>query len=226
MERRSSIMAKLGIRSLAALSGLIAAFFLSGAPANLYHRNQKAHYADPKVVAFVHPGLTIKINAATIAQDGTISVTFALTDGQGTSLDRTGISTPGAVSLNFIPAYLPQGQHQYVDYITRSATGAVSGTVSQAAAESSGTFATVGDGYRYTFSTRAASGFNAAATHTIGIYASRDLTQFDLGTNYASATFNFRPNGSPVTETHDVIRTQSCDRCHDQLDRKSTRLNS
>ena len=75
----------------------------------------------------------------------------------------------------------------------------------------------VGDGYQYTFATHAPSGFNPAVTHTIGIYGSRDLTEFDLGTNYASATFNFVPNGSAVTVTHDVIRTQSCNRCHDQL---------
>ncbi len=45
----------------------------------------------------------------------------------------------------------------------------------------------------------------------------RDLTAFNLGTNYAGATFNFVPNGSAVTVTRDVIRTSSCNTCHDQL---------
>ena len=127
------------------------------------------------------------------------------------------MSTPGAISLNFIAAYIPKDQQQYVDYITRSATGAVSGTVKQAAAESNGVFTPAGDGYRYVFSTHAPSGFDQTATHTIGIYASRDFTEFDLGTNYASTTFNFVPDGSAVTQVRDVIRTQSCNRCHDQL---------
>jgi len=48
-------------------------------------------------------------------------------------------------------------------------------------------------------------------------YFAGDLTEFDLGTNYASATFNFIPNGSAVSQVRDVIRTQSCNRCHDQL---------
>lgn len=43
------------------------------------------------------------------------------------------------------------------------------------------------------------------------------MTEFDLGTNYASATFNFVPNGSAVALVRDIIRTQSCDRCHGQL---------
>ncbi len=165
----------------------------------------------------MRPGLVIKITSAQVAQDGTIGVAFLLTDPNGAALDRTGVETPGAISLNFIADYIPKGQQQYVDYITRSATGAVSGTVSQAAAESNGVFTPAGDGYHYSFSTHAQSGYDQTATHTIGIYASRDLTEFDLGTNYASATFNFVPNGSAVTVVRDVIRTQSCNQCHDQL---------
>ena len=193
------------------------ALMLSGAAQAPLSKNQKAFYADATLVAFVRPGLVVKITAAQVAQDGTIGVAFALTDPAGAPLDRTGVATPGAISLNFIAAYIPKGQQQYVDYITRSATGAVSGTVTQAAAESNGVFTVAGDGYHYAFSTRAPTGFDPTTTHTIGIYASRDLTEFDLGTNYASATFNFVPNGSAVTLVRDVIRTPSCDRCHDQL---------
>jgi OmcA/MtrC family decaheme c-type cytochrome len=204
-------------RIAAVCSGLILTLLMSGAVTRPLHRNQKAFYVDPKLVAFVRPGLLIKITSAAVAQDGTISAVFSLTDPQGAPLDRTGVSTPGAVSLNFIAAHIPQGQQQYVDYLTRTATGAVSGTVTQAAAESNGVFAASGEGYRYTFATKAPAGFSTATTHTIGIYGSRDLTEFDLGTDYASATFNFVPNGSAVTVTHDVVRTQSCNRCHDQL---------
>src|SRR5215471_12235104 len=197
------------------LSGL--AMMLNGATTGPFNRNQKAFYAEASVVAFVRPGLVIKIASAQVAQDGTISVTFALTDPKGVPLDRTGVSTPGPISLSFIAAYIPRNQEQYVDYVTRSATGAVSGTVTQAASESNGVFARAADGYHYTFSTHAPSNFDQTTTHTIGIYGSRDLTEFDLGTDYASTTFNFVPNGSPVTLVRDVIRTQSCDRCHDQL---------
>ncbi len=210
-------MVRLGTKGVAGVTGLILTLLLSGASTTPFRRNEKAFYADPKLVLFVRPGLTIKITSAAIAQDGTITVDFSLTDPQGLPLDRSGVLTPGVISLSFIAAYIPAGQQQYVDYITRSATGAVSGTVSQAAAESNGAFTAVGDSYRYTFSTHAPSMFNPAITHTIGIYGSRDLSEFELGTNYASTTFNFIPNGSPVSVTHDVIRTQSCNRCHDQL---------
>jgi OmcA/MtrC family decaheme c-type cytochrome len=210
-------MFKPGVKTAAALAILAATVILSAAVARPFTRRQKAFYADPKVVAFVRPGLVIKITAASIAQDGTITVGFSVTDPQGLPLDRTGVQTPGAISLTFIAAHIPAGQTQYVDYVTRTQTGAVSGTVTQAAGENNGVFTVVGDAYRYTFTTKAAAGFNAATTHTIGIYGNRNLSEFDLGTNYASATYNFVPNGSAVATTRDVIRTQSCNRCHDQL---------
>jgi OmcA/MtrC family decaheme c-type cytochrome len=202
-------------RRAALLSGL--ALLLTGATHAPLGKNQKAFYADPRVIAFVRPGLVITITSAQVAQDGTISTDFTLTDPQGLPLDRTGVTTPGAVSLTFIAAYIPNGQQQYVDYVTRSATGAVSGTVTQAAGESNGVFMTTASGYHYTFATKAPAGFDATTTHTIGIYGSRDLTSFDLGTNYASTAFNFVPNGAAVGLVRDVIRTPSCDRCHDQL---------
>jgi OmcA/MtrC family decaheme c-type cytochrome len=51
----------------------------------------------------------------------------------------------------------------------------------------------------------------------VAVDGNRDLTAFNLGTSYAGTTFNFVPNGSPVTVTRDVIRTASCNTCHDQL---------
>ena len=43
------------------------------------------------------------------------------------------------------------------------------------------------------------------------------MTAYNLGTNYASATYNFVPNGAKVTQVHDIIETASCNACHDQL---------
>jgi OmcA/MtrC family decaheme c-type cytochrome len=191
---------------------------LVGSSKNPYSIHEKAYYADQALVQFVRPGLNITINSAQITSGGTISVTYTITDPMGLPLDRKGITTPGVVSLSFIAAYIPKGAEQYVTYTTRSATGAVSGTVQQAGGENSGTTADMGNGqYTYTFKTQAPAGWDATVTHTIGIYGSRNLTDFNLGTNYASATFNWVPAGGNVTVTRDVIRTESCNACHDQL---------
>jgi OmcA/MtrC family decaheme c-type cytochrome len=183
-----------------------------------YTAHEKAFYADPAVVAFVRPGLVITINTASVSSSGAITTEFTITDPQGLGLDRTGVQTPGAVSTSFIAAYIPKDQPQYTAYTTRTASGAAVPSTIQAATDSGGIYTDLGNGrYRYSFNTQAPSGFDPTVTHTIGIYGSRDLTAFEMGTNYASTTYNFVPNGSAVVVTRDVIRTQSCDTCHDQL---------
>jgi OmcA/MtrC family decaheme c-type cytochrome len=181
-----------------------------------YTPHDKAYFLDESV-EFVNPGLTITVQAAAIAGDGTITATYTVADPTGLPLDAAGVTTPGTISLSFLAAEIPQGQEQYVSYITKVATGAVVASTNQPTADSGGTTASVGPGqYTYTYKTKA-TGFEPAATNTIGIYGSRNLTAFNLGTSYASTTFNFVPNSSKVVTTRDVIRNVSCDRCHDQL---------
>jgi OmcA/MtrC family decaheme c-type cytochrome len=167
----------------------------------------------------VSPGLNIKISSASIAASGAITVNYTLTDPNGQPLDATGETTPGAISVTYFAAYIPQGQTQYVSYTTASATGAALGTITVPTFEEGGgtlTSPALGQ-YQYTLKSQAPAGFDPTVTTTVGIAASRSLTTFNLGTNYAGTTFNFVPNGSPVTVTRDVIRTASCNTCHDQL---------
>jgi OmcA/MtrC family decaheme c-type cytochrome len=185
----------------------------------LYSPSEKAFYADDATVQFVRPGLVMKITGAQIASDGLITATVSITDPQGLPLDRAGVFTPGAVSISMVAAWIPRGEAQHIAYTTRTQRSPITGNSAiQAAADTGGTFTQVGDGvYQYRFATRVPSGFDAGSTHTIGAYGSRNLTEFDLGVNYASATFDFVPNESPVTARRDVVRTESCNGCHDQL---------
>jgi OmcA/MtrC family decaheme c-type cytochrome len=179
---------------------------------------EKAFYADAETVQFVNPGLLITVTGATIAANGTITAQYTLTDPTGLPLDSAGVNTPGAISISFVAAYIPNGQEQYMAYTTKASTGTVIASVNLPAADSGGVTTVLGNGaYQYIFSTKAPSGFDPTATNTIGIYGSRTLTAYGLPTNYASATFNFVPNGAKVTHTRDVIETASCNQCHEQL---------
>ena len=177
--------------------------------------HEKAYYADPSVVVYVQPGLNITVVSANIAANGTISVDYKLTDPNGAALDQTGVVTPGPVTLSFLAAYIPSGQAQYTSYITRVATAASGGaTATQPAADSGGTTQTVATGeYIYTFKTVAPPGFNPNLTNRIGIYGSRNLTQWDLGTDYADTTFDFVPSGG-TPQPRDIVRTADCNSCH------------
>jgi OmcA/MtrC family decaheme c-type cytochrome len=184
--------------------------------------HDKAFYADSSTVNFVRPGLTIAIVSAKIANDGTISVDYKLTDPKGLPLDRDGIQTPGAISVSFVAAYIPKGQTQYFSYTTRTQTSPITkASAIQAAADSGGTTQVVAVGeYIYTFRTKALAegggAFDPSATHRIGVYGSRNLTEFDLGTDYDSAISDFVPAGGKPAP-REVIKTASCNKCHDDL---------
>jgi len=188
--------------------------FMEGQRKSVYTPHEKAYYVDPSIVAYVQPGLVIGVVSSKIASDGTISVDYKLADPTGAPLDRSGVTTPGPISLSFLAAYISRGQEQYTSYIVRTATAPSGAKATQAAADSGGTTQTVATGeYVYTFSTKAPAGFDASATHRIGIYGSRNLTQWSLGTNYADATYDFVPaGGTPVPR--DVVRTADCNQCH------------
>ena len=200
------------------LAVLTAAVGLKSAGKNPFTKHDKAYYADPKLLSFVNPGMVITINSAKIATDGTISVTYTLADPNGLPLDATGATTPGVISLAYEAAYIPKGQEQYVAYTTGSANGAALGTITRPDFELGTPATQVGPGqYTYTFTAKAPAGFDPTLTNTVGVAGNRNLATFNLGSNYAGATFNFVPNGTAVTVTRDVIRTSSCATCHDVL---------
>ena len=212
------------IRYALALVVITGSVVLMSAPKKTaFTPHDKAYYASEATVNFVRPGLTLKIVSANIAQDGTISVDYKITDPNGLPLDPAGITTPGAVSVSFLCAYIPKGQTQFVSYATRPQTSPITNvTAIQAGADSGGTTKQVADGeFVYTFKTKAAGANSAAwdptATHRVGIYGSRNLTEFDLGTNYDSNTMTWIPAGGAPTNTRDVIRTATCNKCHDAL---------
>ncbi len=196
---------------------------LVGSSKKPYSIHEKAYYADQALVQFVRPGLNITINSAQISSSGQISVIYTLSDPMELPLDASGQATPGVITLAYVAAYIPAGKEQYVAITTEQATGKALGTITRPFFEipafGGGTPAmSLGSGqYKYTFTATAPSGFDPTTTYTVAVDGNRDLTAFNLGTNYAGTTYSFVPNGSKVTLTRDVIRTQSCNRCHDQL---------
>lgn len=206
-------------------SHLLAALLLLGAAVTMagtksYPKNPiRDGIVKPDQAQYVQPGLVITITAASISSNGTISVNYTLADPTGAPLDSAGVNTPGAIALAYVAAYIPKGQEQYVAYTTEQSTGAVLGTITRPFFElGGGTVTQTAPGqYTYVFKATAPSGFDPTVTTTVAVDGNRSLTPFGLGTSYAGTTFNFVPNGSPVTVTRDVIRTQSCNGCHGQL---------
>lgn len=186
---------------------------------HLFKITEIARYADAKTIDFVRPGLIFKVNAVQIAADGTITADVKVTDPRGLPLDRLGVLTPGPVNISLVAAVLPKGTNKYVSYTTRVRTVAgAPRTAIQAAADAGGAWTQIALGeYRYRFNTRAPATIDRTATHAIGVYGNRNLSEFDLGTNYASTVHLFVPAGGAVTQTHELIKNATCNSCHEDL---------
>lgn len=177
-----------------------------------------AYYLSQEQLNFIRPGLVVKITSATI-QDGRISVRFRLTDPAGQPLDREGIVTPGPVSTSWVIGYIPKDEKLFTSYITRIQTSPItSKSATQATSDSGGTYVKNADGeYTYNFRATAPAGYDASLTHRVGVYSTRNLTEFELGSQRDDDTFTFVPNGSAVTVVRDVVRTETCNKCHNPL---------
>jgi len=198
---------------------LAGAVVLVSAPGGPFTPRDKAFYLTPEAANLIRPGLVIKIAGVDIANDGTMKARVKLTDPKGAPLDRDGIQTAGSVSTSLMIARIPKGQTQYLSYTTRVPTSPITGvSATQAGADSGGAWQKVADGdYTYTFGTKLPSGFDKTATHSVGAWGSRNITEFNLGTQYDDDVFTFVPDGSKVTVTRDVIRTATCNKCHTQI---------
>ena len=168
-------------------------------------------------------GIKVKVKSATIAKDGTIVAQFTITDSNGAGLDNVGVLTAGPVSMSWVAAYIPAGQTQYTAYTTTvdKATVNTNPSQTQAGTDTGGTYALVDAAsgtYNYTFGTKAPTTFDATATHTIGVQASRSLTAYGYPTAFTSnTTYNFVPNGSAVKVVRDIVTEAACNGCHNPI---------
>ena len=201
---------------------------LDRSQAAVYSSHQAEFYLSAQQLAYVRPGLNINVVGVTIPEDRRPVVELTFTDDSGKPLDRLGVDTPGAISISFILARYDAQKIEYTAYTTRPQTSPITGnTENQASTDSGGTWTDLGIGHAtYRFGTTLPAGYPAAVTHTLGIYAERDLTNVfaDLGINITGKTYvanveyDFRPDGAPVTEKWDALSNAACNQCHDPLE--------
>ena len=135
-------------------------------------------------------------------------------------MDRTGVHTPGPVSTSFILAFIPEGEEAYLSYTSRIQTSPDTGdSAEQASTDSGGTYTEISVGtYMYKFGTAVPADYDMDATHTMGMYARRDLTEFDFDRYVENALDHFVPSGSNEPVPRDIVTTETCNgRCHDPI---------
>jgi OmcA/MtrC family decaheme c-type cytochrome len=170
----------------------------------------------PRAFVPTGPGIKLAVSATDIANDGTVVVSFDVTDGAGVPLDLAGKYTEGAITPKFALAALgTDGYASYTTQVHKSADGSKSASLPDS--DTGGALVEVGAGagtYTYTFGTKLPAGFDQTKTHTLGVWASRPYQ----GKTYVVNTLSdFRPDGAAVTQTRDIITTQGCNQCHNPL---------
>ncbi len=203
----------------ALLFAVAALTFVSAATYNRYGALDKRHFLTEEQIAFVRPGLNLDVQEIEVTDARQVRVTFTVADDRGLPLDLDGVRTPGPIRARFVLAYLPSGQDHYEAYTTRVQTSPITGdSAVQPTADSGGSFERIGEGtYVYTFGVQLPEGFEADATHSVGIYSDRDLSEFNLGTQIDNDVEHFLPAGGEVPRIRDIARNEDCNACHDPL---------
>jgi OmcA/MtrC family decaheme c-type cytochrome len=185
----------------------------------VYSALEKAFYLSAEDAVWIRPGLKIQILDVSIPADRRPVAKIQVLDGAGQPLDRTGVVTPGSVSISFLIGCLPKNSNQYWSYATRTVTSPITKvTEKQAGADSGGVWTDMGDGmYSYRFGTTLPADYDTSVTHTVGIYASRNLAEFGMSRYVSNVIKNFVPDGSAVTKIREVVPTAACNQCHNPL---------
>lgn len=185
-----------------------------------YTTKDKEFYLSTEQLLFIRPGLELEILDVSIPADRQTEVTFRISDPEGLGLDRDGVTTPGSVSTSFILSYIPAGEEAYMAHTSRIQTSPITGdSAEQASTDSGGSYTDLGDGtYMYKFGTVLPADYDADVTHTLGIYARRDLREFELDRYVTNELEHFVPSGIGVAVPRDIVTTATCNgRCHDPI---------
>ena len=192
-----------------------------------FKADQIEAYLSDDVIAYIRPGLKIRVNSITIPADRRPVVEVSFTDDFDQPIDRLGSATPGPISASFILAWWDPVARHYTAYTIRNVTTPANSPrpgvrAVQATTDSGGAWTDLEIGRsRYRFGTALPADFDQTKTHTLGFQAFRNLTnipQIGDGKNYyANLEHDFRPDGQPVTSTWAKINdATSCLACHDR----------
>jgi OmcA/MtrC family decaheme c-type cytochrome len=189
----------------------------------VFESNQLEFYLGDDGIAYIRPGVKVKINSVTIPADRRPVIDVNFTDDFNQPLDRLGQITPGVISASWVLAKYDPATREYTSFTTRTVTTPANSprpgvTAVQAAADSNGNWTDFELGHsQYRFRTALPADVDVTQTLTLGAYSTRNLTDI-LGKNYyTNPLHDFRLDSQAVTDTWNVISTASCNNCHDPI---------
>ena len=176
---------------------------------SVYTPADKEYYLTESQMDFIRPGLKVTIGTVTDMAPGKKPIVeITMTDDFNQPLDRLGGTTPGVVSLRFIPSVWDAASGYYDDLITSG------GNPSR---DNTGTWVDLGAGkYKYTFAATMPT-FDVNKPMTLACTGNRNMTDY-LGKSYYVNVFkDFVPATGAAATTWAVTTTSKCNSCHDPI---------
>lgn len=159
------------------------------------------------------PGLTVTVNSVTIPADLRPEVNFTAVDSKGNKVVKAEFT-----DVRLILGYLEGSgttksvvSPRYVSYILAS-----NGQATTDSARLNGLTQNTDGSFTYKFATAIPAGYDATATHQVSGQFRR-LYVIDGQTYTANPAFTFRPDGAAVTQTREIVETETCNACHTRL---------
>ncbi len=182
-----------------------------------YESSQKEAYLAPDQLTYIRPGFNLRIASVTNFAPGQKPVVeIYMTDDLKAPLDRTGVLTPGVISVRFIPAVWNPATRRYTDYIGYNADPTKNANPGR---DSTGTFQDLETGhYKYTFANALPATMDPTKPHTLAVMGARNTTDIVGKQYYAVPQYlDFTPSTGGTTTTFNATTTARCNQCHDPL---------
>jgi len=176
-----------------------------------YASTQMEAYLAPEALAYIHPGLNVKIASITnVAPNQKPVVEVYLTDDLGGALDRTGIQTVGVVTPRFIIGMWNPNTRRYINVVGTSGSGNEKGT---------GVFQDLEVGhFKYTFLNALAANYDPTQATTLVAFGSRDTTAAVGKIYYATPQYqDWVPSTGKAATTFNAMGVGRCNQCHDPI---------
>ncbi|MFI5182059.1 MAG: OmcA/MtrC family decaheme c-type cytochrome [Thermoanaerobaculia bacterium] len=184
-----------------------------------YTPDQTEYYLSANQVAYIRPGLNVKIGAITqLAAGKKPIVEVFFTDNLGGPLDRLGVATPGPITQSFAMGRWDPSVRYYVPI-----TGRITNGVQGPGGDQGGTWTDLEVGHaKYNFGQAIPASTDPTAGITMLLYGGRrNMTGITDKDYIATNTFyDFRLDGMALTtgQVWGVMDTsKSCNKCHDPL---------
>ncbi len=173
-------------------------------------------------VVTLGPGLHAKITGVGFVNDGRPMVSVMLTNDEDVPLEVESLEGYG---FTFAQIYVDEEtelshSRSLLVHEVEGQTFTVAGemvepaltTATQAFADSDGEWSSQGEGYVYTFANSLTHEVDPTLTTVVGLYAYKDGR-----TAVANDLFTFVPDGSEPSVTREIVSTEACNGCHEQL---------